>query len=237
MATVTSGVGWGLYTAAQRYVMPLIRPPTEPQLEQDKAAIDASFDKAFALIEQLAADTAEIKAAEAARTEKLDATIREVDAAVAELKAANSRRETDARVVADQVNGLRDLIPRSLESWKRNGDGRLDELAGDLASLKRLLETRAGLSTNPSGITSNIGSVRPTHNGISDETIKSETESKAAQTTADVTRPSSASTTSLSARKPGSRASIPAWQMAAANNKSNASEQPSGSTEVDGSAS
>ena len=35
----------------------MIAPPTAPQLEQDKMAIDESFEKAFSLLDQLAKDT------------------------------------------------------------------------------------------------------------------------------------------------------------------------------------
>ena len=64
MATVMGGLGYGLYWTAKRYITPLIAPPTPPQIEQDKAGIDASFDKAFALLDQLATDTQELKDAE-----------------------------------------------------------------------------------------------------------------------------------------------------------------------------
>ena len=37
---------------AKRYVYPMIAPPTTPQLEQDKKAIDGSFERAFSLLDQ-----------------------------------------------------------------------------------------------------------------------------------------------------------------------------------------
>ncbi|KAK0258177.1 hypothetical protein B0A54_00241 [Friedmanniomyces endolithicus] len=79
MATLLGGVGYGLYWTAQRYITPLIAPPTPPQLEQDKSHIDASFDKAFALLDQLATDTQELKDSEKARTERLDQALSEVE--------------------------------------------------------------------------------------------------------------------------------------------------------------
>ena len=134
----------------QRYIVPLIAPPNPPQLEQDKAAIDESFNKAFALIDQLAADTAALKTLEAERTEKLDTTLKDVDTVIADLKAANARREAENRILADQVQGLKDLIPKALEGWKANGDVRLDELSQEMQSLKRLIENRVGRSAGTS---------------------------------------------------------------------------------------
>lgn len=221
----------------QRYVLPLISPPTPPQLEQDKAAVDASFNRAFTLIEQLAADTAEIKVAEATRTEKLDATIRDVDAVVAELKAANARRETEARYTADQVAGLRELLPRSLEQWKQNGDTRLEELAGDLQSLKRLLENRVAVTSGSSPSTSwgtgsgtGKGPASTESNGIANGTSPSPPSSAAMKPDGMAT--STPSTSLSQTKRPSSKAAIPAWQMAAASSKSGSS---AGAAEVNGS--
>ena len=63
---------------------------------------------------------------------------------IADLKAANTRREAESRITADQVAGLKELVPKSLEQWKQNGDARLEELALELQSLKKLLENRVG---------------------------------------------------------------------------------------------
>ncbi|RQM06131.1 hypothetical protein DH86_00003375, partial [Scytalidium sp. 3C] len=88
MATVTGGIGYGLYFLAKRYVYPVIAPPTPPQLEQDKKSIDDSFEKAFTLLDQLSKDTETLKSAEQARTERLDSALSDVENVIADLKAA-----------------------------------------------------------------------------------------------------------------------------------------------------
>lgn len=122
----------------------MISPPTPPQLESDKASIDESFSRAFALIDQLAADTAALKSSEAERTEKLDSTLQDVETVISDLKAANTRREAESRIIADQVRGLKDLIPKALEGWKATGDGKLEDLGAELRSLKKLVGNRVG---------------------------------------------------------------------------------------------
>lgn len=131
----------------KRYVLPLILPPTPPQLASDKASIDESFSRAFALIDQLTSDTASLKSSEAERTEKLDSTLRDVESVISDLKAANIRREAESRILADQVHGLKEMVPKALDGWKASGDGRLEELATELRSLKKLVGNRMG-STN-----------------------------------------------------------------------------------------
>lgn len=93
MATVVGGVGYGLYSMTKRYVYPLVAPPTPDRLEQDKKAIDEQFERAFALVDQLAKDTDELKAAEKERTERLDQALTNLESVITELKTASKRRE------------------------------------------------------------------------------------------------------------------------------------------------
>lgn len=147
----------------QRYVIPLISPPTPPQLEQDKSSIDASFTRAFDLIDQLSADTKVLKDAETERTERIDTTLREVEDVITVLKTASRRQEDENRRIAEEVRGLRDLIPKALEGQKETTDGRLKELGGELRSLKMLVGNRvgggssSGVGPSPSGVQSPIG--------------------------------------------------------------------------------
>lgn len=122
----------------------MISPPTPPQLESDKASIDESFSRAFALIDQLAADTAALKESEAERTERLDSTLETVVSVISDLKVASMRREPESRILADQVRGLKDLVPKALEGWKATGDGKLEDLGAELRSLKKLVGNRVG---------------------------------------------------------------------------------------------
>lgn len=159
---------------------------------QDKAAIDASFDKAFALIEQLATDTAALKAADAERSEKLDSTVRDVDQAMADLKVAGARRDAQDRLVADQVHNLRSMIPQAMQGWKTQHDARIESLATEMQSLKRLLENRLG---------------QPEHGPLTDNHRPAE-ESDSQHSESPVS----------ASRHIPSKPSIPAWQLAAAIN-------------------
>ncbi|KAL8914897.1 MAG: hypothetical protein Q9171_000524 [Xanthocarpia ochracea] len=149
VATLTSTLGYTLYTLSRRYIIPLISPPTPPQLESDKASIDASFARAFALIDQLATDTSEIKKSEEERTKKVDTSLDAVNKVVEDFKDGIRKRELENRVIADQVHSLRDLVPKALEGWKSQSDDRLEELREEVKSLKKLLATRVGNPATP----------------------------------------------------------------------------------------
>ncbi|KAL8691995.1 MAG: hypothetical protein Q9218_002887 [Villophora microphyllina] len=166
VATLTSTLGYTLFSLSKRYIAPLLSPPTPPQLEADKASIDASFDRAFALIDQLAADTALLKDMETQRQEKLDKALEQVNSVVGELRKESERRGKEGDMLRDQVVGLRESVPRALEGWRQEGDGRVEELSGEVRSLKKLVATRmAGPSTpSSSSLTPNNASISPSRN-------------------------------------------------------------------------
>ncbi|RDW72033.1 hypothetical protein BP5796_08067 [Coleophoma crateriformis] len=249
MATVMGGVGYGLYFVAKRYVYPIIAPPTAPQLEQDKQAIDESFEKAFALLDQLAKDTETLKSSEEARTERLDTALTEVETVVGELKAASRRREDESRRISDEVRSLKDLIPRAMEGQKESTDTRLRELNAELKSLKTLMGQR--MNPSASTPTSSYGRTAGAalSNGASTPTTSLSTTSTTASGEGAAPKPATVSsstgtdsTTSLQGRSsspfgtgaPAGRAAIPAWQMAAANKNATPSGA-SGSQEASGS--
>ncbi|KZF22495.1 hypothetical protein L228DRAFT_246797 [Xylona heveae TC161] len=249
MATVMGGVSYGLYVIAKRYIYPLIAPPTPPQLEQDKASIDASFEKAFALLDQLGSDTEALKAAEQARTDRLDSALSEVETVISELKAASRRREDEGDRINREVKSLRTMIPKAMEAQKVNTDTRLQELSTELMSLKTLIGNRLGGSSvgakspgvnmfGPQGTASVNGSgfntpgqATPSVSAGGVSSVQGTGGSSISQPAAPAaaTKPESSSPFPLGSL--GAKASIPAWQMAAANKNKPATDTPVNGTE------
>jgi peroxin-14 len=227
----------------QRYIIPLIKPPTPPQLEQDKATIDESFERAFALLDQLNTDTTALKAAEESRTTRLDSALADLESVLGSLKEADRKREDDSRRNADEIRSLRDLIPKAIEAQKEANDTRLKELGTELKSLRTLVGNRMGgtappptnglghRSTGSSGTgigytpSSTTQAVQPVQTSASIEApaLNSPTTSlnSASATSTEIVggAPATApvpATASSSSRFGSGRAAIPAWQMAAA---------------------
>ena len=165
MATVVGGAGYGLYVLTQRYIKPLIAPPTPPQLEQDKAAIDEQFTRAFALLDTLSSDTTALKDAEEARTRRLDTTLTDVEAVISDLKAANQRREDDSRRMEAEVRGIKDALPKALDSVREGSEKRLQELGRELGSLKLLMGNRFGTGSAQTPTASHSLSTRQPNDG------------------------------------------------------------------------
>jgi len=236
MATVSGGVGYGLYYLTKRYVYPLIAPPTPPQLEADKASIDEKFAEAFDILDTLKADTAALKSAEEDRKARVDAALEEVESVVQDLKNAGKRRENESKRVGDEVRGLRDLIPKALEGQKESQKKALEDLQTELKSLKQLVMNRTA-PARPSYVPmGNIGTP-PLDPGAASSTPSSVTQSAIAQSAINglsaaaqglgtggsalggleaKTTPSAPVQYRGLGAGVGGKQSIPSWQMAAA---------------------
>lgn len=239
---------WDISNFIQRYVLPLIKPPTPPQLSQDKSTIDESFEKAFSLLEQLEADTKTLKEAEESRTSRLDSALSELETVVTSLKESDRRREDDARRNADELRLLRDLIPKALESEKSATEGKLKDLGTELKSLKTLVGNRMGGSASGSGhrATGSYGTngtfssnaaphvaANPSPTAPSDAIAATEVVASTSSSASPATTPAATGQNPGSfPRFGGGKAAIPAWQMAAAKRN-----QPNGTSDKDISAS
>ncbi|KAL5607399.1 hypothetical protein FOBRF1_007896 [Fusarium oxysporum] len=250
MATVVGGVSYGLYELGKRYVYPMVAPPTPEKLEQDKKSIEDQFDRAFTLVEQLAKDTESLKNAEKERTEKLDAAIADLETVMTDLKAANRRREDDATRIRDEVQSLKDAIPKALENQKGLTDNRLKEINTELTSLKTLVSQRMTTPSSTTGSSTMNTYMRGTAGTVgasgssSAATPAASTSTPAAKTNGEKATVESATTTpAAEVPKPTfpsapqlnrsssplanmtGKKSIPAWQMAMANQNDTSSTQ------------
>ncbi|KAK4185569.1 peroxisomal membrane anchor protein conserved region-domain-containing protein [Podospora australis] len=235
MATVVSGVSYGLFSLGKRYIYPLVAPPTPERLETDKKAIDEQFEKTFALVEQLAKDTEVLKAAETERTEKLDNALNDLESVIGELKSANRRRDDEAQRVRDDVQNLKDSIPRALSSQKDLTDSRLREINAELKSLKTLITQRM----NPTATSTSVNNyLRPQTNGTSSTPVTPSVTPAPVETPSEASKDEPKSTTyqdylsnSTRSASPFSsglqaKASIPSWQMSASKKSAAAAAAP-----------
>ena len=203
---------------------PLVAPPTPDRLEQDKRSIEEQFDKAFALVEQLAKDTEELKTAERQRTERLDTALAELEAVMGDLKSANRRREDDAQRLRDEVQALKDAIPKALGNQKDLTDNRLKEINTELGSLKTLVSQRVNAAPSASAgnyLRPTTGNASPSAPSGAARSASPAAENDAETSTAGAAEAPKSSSGSTPHRggghangNAGAKASIPAWQLA-----------------------
>lgn len=142
MAVVSGGFSWAAYTLAKRYVIPLIQPPTPTHLEEDKDRVKAQFDQVSEMLSILQSDAAATKEQTTEQARKIDAALQTLDAAVSDMQDKTARRETDIRRLGLEIDQIRELIPKSMEAVKQAQTDSLNDLNGELRSLKTLLQNR-----------------------------------------------------------------------------------------------
>lgn len=226
MATVVGGVGYSMYWIAKRYIYPLIAPPTPPQLEQDKASIDASFEKAFALLDQLATDTQELKDSEQERKQRMDHALAEVESVIGKMKEANETRELEAKRMARELEDIKEQIPQAIQKEKETTEGRLKDLAAEMKSLKTLVSNRMGGGGAPQRTTPSFswhatnaingtGAPAPAPAVQSPETSGTNVAVEDGEKSASVLPERAPSSSPYGGRTLGGKAQIPSWQLAA----------------------
>jgi len=222
MAVVSSGVSYGLYTLAKRYVVPLIKPPTPAELENDKALVTAKFDEAQRTLDLLKAEAAELKSSQEKQQQKVGEALESVEKAVRDLRESGSRRESDLRGFKTDIDSIRELIPKALERNKEAQTNQLQDLQNELKSLKSLLLNRQRPFT-PTGV-QGASSAPPMNANLSVTNGTSPNVQEllnAAHLGPSETPPAgSADVSPYLPSKPG----IPAWQLAARNKAQQAPE-------------
>ncbi|KAI0849788.1 peroxisomal membrane anchor protein conserved region-domain-containing protein [Daldinia vernicosa] len=245
MATVVGGVSYGLYTVSKRYLYPLVSPPTPEKLEQDKSMVDEQFEKAFATLEQLSKDTEELKASERERTDKLDKVLDELDVFMRDTKSASRRHEDETDRLREEMKALKGIIPSSMTANKEFTDNRLKEITTEVRSLKSLISQRMGNSSSttpaPPSVSPN-GFLKPTVSTVAPSTASGASSpgvdalakdlGDAKQAVRDENSPQSSATrqdffstrtSPFASGMPPTKASIPAWQLAASKSEATAS--------------
>ncbi|AOW05173.1 YALI0E09405p [Yarrowia lipolytica CLIB122] len=149
MATVTVGVGFGLYTVAKRYLMPLILPPTPPSLEADKEALEAEFARVQGLLDQVQQDTEEVKNSQVEVAKRVTDALKGVEETIDQLKSQTKKRDDEMKLVTAEVERIRDRLPKNIDKLKDSQEQGLADIQSELKSLKQLLSTRTAASSGP----------------------------------------------------------------------------------------
>jgi peroxin-14 len=248
MATVMGGVGYGLYFITKRYIYPLVSPPTPEKLEQDKATVDENFEKAFATLDQLVQDTAVLKESEKERSEKLNKVLDELEAFMRDTRSAERRHDDETERLRDEMKTLKGALPKAIAANKDHADGRLKEITTEIKSLKSLISQRMNSAPPPSPApTSNH--LRPTSGNAvpaspaasaaspgvgadAKKDTKDENASPSQTSKQDYISSLGGRSSPFGSGMPATKASIPAWQLAASKSSDagSSSQQEAGSS-------
>lgn len=74
--------------------------------------MSAQFDAAEALLKEIQAETAAVRAAVEEQKEKVDKTTQDVDAVVKEMREGEIQTRDEMREIREEVNNIRDMLPK-----------------------------------------------------------------------------------------------------------------------------
>ncbi|KAJ6519903.1 hypothetical protein C8R45DRAFT_1048644 [Mycena sanguinolenta] len=141
-AVVSGTVTYGAVALFKKYLLPHLQPPTSTAYEADRDALTAQFDAAEALLKEIQAESAAVRAAVEAQKEKIDETTKNVDAMVQEVRNGETKTRDEMREMRDEINSIREMLPKMIERNKDSQTQSLAELQHELKSLKALLLSR-----------------------------------------------------------------------------------------------
>ncbi|KAK0233161.1 hypothetical protein IW262DRAFT_1470284 [Armillaria fumosa] len=151
-AVVSGTITYGAITLFKKYLLPHLQPPSTTAYEQDRDALNAQFDAAEALLKDIQAETALVRAAVEEQKEKVDKTTKDIEQVVTEMRGSELKTRDEMREIRDEVNTIREMLPKMIDRNKEAQAQSLAELQQELKSLKALLLSRGSMyiSSSPS---------------------------------------------------------------------------------------
>ncbi|KAI0673497.1 peroxisomal membrane anchor protein conserved region-domain-containing protein [Trametes maxima] len=149
-AVVSGTIAYGAASLFRKYVSPHLKPPSATAYEEDKDAMTAQFDAAEALLKEIQAETAAVRVAVEEQNARVVKVTEDVENAVRDMREGEARTKDEMREIREEVNTVREMLPKMIEKNKESQNQSLAELQQELKSLKALLLSRGpSMSTGP----------------------------------------------------------------------------------------
>lgn len=151
-AVISGSVVYGAVSLFKKYLQPHLIPPAATAYEQDRDGLTAQFDAAEALLKEIQAETEAVKSAVHEQNERVNKVTKDVESVVVEMREGESKTRDEMREIRDEVENIREMLPKMIEKNKETQKESLSELQQELKSLKALLLSRgsAPLTSSPS---------------------------------------------------------------------------------------
>jgi len=195
-AVLIGGIGYAIAVVAKKYLVPLLRTPTANELENDKKALSNQFTTATERLDLVKQDTLVVRQQIEEQSLSVKQSLDTLNAVLEDLKQQEIKRDVEIKSLREEIDTVKDLIPKILEKSKDTQTQSLLELQQELKSLKSLILNRR--TTTPTI-------------SINDMGVGGATTSNSQAPTTSPT--SLVSPSSFSNVTTGGRPSIPAWQL------------------------
>lgn len=96
----------------QKYLLPHLQPPNSTAYEQDRDLLAKQFDEAEALLREIQAETAAVRAAMENQKEQVEKATKEIDELVGEMRKGELKTRDEMREIREEINNIRDMMPK-----------------------------------------------------------------------------------------------------------------------------
>ncbi|KND03142.1 uncharacterized protein SPPG_02205 [Spizellomyces punctatus DAOM BR117] len=159
------GAGYGVYTLAKRYLLPLLSFPSEKSLEASNAQIASQLESTSSVLEVVKEETSEVMKAVDAQAVKVSKALEGMVDTLKALREKDERRDKELEELKGDIDSIRDMIPKMLDKTKESQTAVISDLQTEIKSLKNLLLNRRLPVSAPTPSTSlpgtNDGSTTP----------------------------------------------------------------------------
>jgi peroxin-14 len=93
-------------------LLPHLQPPSATAYEADQLALTAQFDEIAKLVTSIESDTSSQRTLLDEQREKVDGALDKLQIAIRETKDAEARTKADLREIREEVNNVRDMLPK-----------------------------------------------------------------------------------------------------------------------------
>ncbi|KAF9184394.1 peroxisomal membrane protein pex14 [Haplosporangium sp. Z 767] len=206
-AVVAGGFSYGMWKVAKKVIGPKLQWPSQEDLDLDKKKLDEQFDE----IEKSLAEVKDSSTVVAKNVEEQTAHVKEslegMSGVLDGMKTNDDKREQELLGLKSEIENIKTMIPQLMEKNKESQTNVLNELQSEIKSLKGLLLNRRA----PAPGAAPAGSPAAPWSGA--YSAASSSSSQPVTPSASVSTPKAEDSNAMNFLN--SRASIPAWQLAA----------------------
>ncbi|KAG0222553.1 peroxisomal membrane protein pex14 [Actinomortierella wolfii] len=209
-AVVAGGFGYGVWQVAKKVLGPKLQWPSQEDLELDKKKLDEQFDEIEKQLSEVKDSTSAVAKNVEEQTAHVKETLESMTGVLDGMKTNDDKREQELAGLKTDIENIKTLIPKLMEKNKESQSAVLNELQSEIKSLKSLLLNRRAPGTMTPGAATPGAGATPAWSSYS-----AAASSSSGQPGTPVTGSKAEDASSSSPSFLNTKASIPAWQLAA----------------------
>lgn len=209
-SVIFGAVGYSIYGLTQSFLAPLLKWPSEADLDLERQKMDEQFEQAFQAIENMKKETQTVLNKVYHQNEVIEKTLLSLSEAIEALKDQDKTRNIDIDKLWEEMEVVKKLIPDSFTKSRDSQTSLLGDLQGEIRALKSLVGRRAGTTPISSSLT-----------------LPNSPDSFSASQASPLTPMFTEEKKELNSVSPTSTPSIPAWQKSFRSKSRNEIEEPS----------